>query len=32
MTGPLSIKALIGTFSSLFVPVLIFLSFNGKVI
>ena len=32
ITGPLSIKALIATFSSLFIPVLIFVSFNGKVI
>ena len=32
IAGPLSLKAIIATFSSLFIPVIIFLSFNGKVI
>ena len=32
IAGPLSFKAIIATFSSLFIPVIIFLSFNGKVI
>ena len=32
ITGPMSVKAVIVTFSSLFVPVLVFLIFNGKVI